>query len=297
MNHKRDLQNAKILAATVEQLSDIQQMEGLFHQHRHGDPLPSTADIDEIIRICRAVLFPGYYGQSVLNCDTVKYHVGTELERLYTLLTAQIEAGLCFTQKAAQNATRSTTASADRLAALLISRLPDVRRTLATDVEAAYLGDPAAQSYGEVISCYPAIRALTCYRVAHELHKLGVPLIPRIITETAHSETGIDIHPAAEIGHHFTIDHGTGIVIGATCIIGNYVKIYQGVTLGAKSFPLDEQGNPIKNNPRHPILEDNVIVYSNATILGRVTIGRDAVIGANVWITHDVPQGERVVIG
>lgn len=176
-----------------------------------------------------------------------------------------------------------------------MARLPQVRRTLATDVEAAYLGDPAAQSYGEVISCYPVIKALTCHRIAHELHILGVPLIPRIITEMAHSETGIDIHPAAQIGSHFTIDHGTGVVIGATCIIGNHVKLYQGVTLGAKSFPLDAGGNPIKNNPRHPILRDNVIVYSNATILGRVTIGEGAVVGANVWLTRDVEPGEKVI--
>lgn len=186
---------------------------------------------------------------------------------------------------------------ASTLAALFVSRLPEIRKTLATDVEAAYLGDPAAQSYGEVISCYPAIKALTCYRVAHELFRLGVPLIPRIITEIAHSETGIDIHPGAEIGSHFTIDHGTGIVVGATCIIGKNVKLYQGVTLGAKSFPLDEDGNPIKNNPRHPIIHDDVIIYSNATILGRITIGKGAVIGANVWITHNVEAGSQVTNG
>ena len=163
-----------------------------------------------------------------------------------------------------------------------------------TGVQTCALPISAAQNNGEVISCYPAIRALTCYRIAHELYRLDVPLIPRIISELAHSETGIDIHPGAQIGEYFTIDHGTGVVIGATCIIGNHVKLYQGVTLGAKSFPLDVNGNPIKNNPRHPILEDGVIVYSNATILGRITIGRDAVIGANKWVTHDVPAGQKV---
>ena len=166
---------------------------------------------------------------------------------------------------------------------------------LATDVEAAYNGDPAAESYGEIISCYPIIKALSNYRIAHELLLLGVPLIPRIITEMAHSETGIDIHPAARIGHHFTIDHGTGVVIGATCIIGNHVKLYQGVTLGAKSFPLDDDGHPIKGIPRHPILEDDVIVYSNATILGRITVGRSATVGGNIWVTEDVPAGARLV--
>ena len=162
-------------------------------------------------------------------------------------------------------------------------------------MEAAYNGDPAAESYGEIISCYPIIKALSNYRIAHELLVLGVPLIPRIITEMAHSETGIDIHPAARIGHHFTIDHGTGVVIGATCIIGNYVKLYQGVTLGAKSFPLDENGHPIKGIPRHPILEDHVIVYSNATILGRITVGEGATVGGNIWVTEDVPAGARLV--
>ena len=181
------------------------------------------------------------------------------------------------------------------MATQFISKLPEIRRILATDVEAAYYGDPAATCFGEIISCYPAIRAISNYRIAHELLLLGVPLIPRILTEMAHSETGIDIHPGAQIGHHFTIDHGTGVVIGATCIIGNHVKLYQGVTLGAKSFPLDEEGNPIKGIPRHPILEDDVIVYSNATILGRVTIGKGATIGGNIWLTEDVPAGARIV--
>ena len=176
-----------------------------------------------------------------------------------------------------------------------ISRLPELRRILATDVEATYNGDPAAESYGEIISCYPVIKAISGYRVAHELLLLGVPLIPRIITEMAHSETGIDIHPGAKIGHHFTIDHGTGVVIGATCIIGNYVKLYQGVTLGAKSFTLDEDGNPVKGIARHPILEDNVIVYSNATVLGRITLARGTVIGGNVWVTESTKPGEQIV--
>jgi serine O-acetyltransferase len=172
--------------------------------------------------------------------------------------------------------------------------MPEIRKLLAMDVVAAYNGDPAATSYEEIICCYPVIRALVNYRMAHVLYELDVPLIPRVMTELAHSETGIDIHPAAQIGHHFTIDHGTGVVIGATAIIGNNVKLYQGVTLGALSFPLDEEGNPIKGIPRHPILEDDVIVYSNATILGRITIGKGSVIGANQWITQDVAPQSRI---
>lgn len=270
-------------------------MAGLFHQHHDGDPLPSIPVLQEVIGLCRAVLLPGYYGQDRVNSATVHFHIGVEVERLFTLLTTQIEAGLCFGRDGADGATEQPCRhKAAELAAQLIAKLPEVRRTLATDVEAAYLGDPAAQNYGEVISCYPAIKALTCFRVAHELYQLDVPLIPRILTELAHSETGIDIHPGAQIGSHFTIDHGTGVVIGATCIIGHHVKLYQGVTLGAKSFPLDENGNPIKNIPRHPLLGDHVIVYSNATILGRVSIGSGAVIGANVWLTHDVEPGTVV---
>ena len=285
----------RILQRTVDELSDTQRMAGLFHQHHDGDPLPSIPVLQEIIGLCRAVLLPGYYGQDRVNSATVHFHIGVEVERLFTLLTTQIEAGLCFGRDGADGATEQPCRhKAAEQAAKLIAKLPEVRRTLATDVEAAYLGDPAAQNYGEVISCYPAIKALTCFRVAHELYQLDVPLIPRILTELAHSETGIDIHPGAQIGSHFTIDHGTGVVIGATCIIGHHVKLYQGVTLGAKSFPLDENGNPIKNIPRHPLLGDHVIVYSNATILGRVSIGSGAVIGANVWLTHDVEPGTVV---
>lgn len=284
-----------LLQNTVEELSDTSKMQGLFHRHRHGNPLPSSAALEEIIGLCRAVLFPGYYGHSTLNAVTVRYHIGMEVERLFSLLAAQVQAGLCFgRQDEAHPGGVDCAEKAEAIAAQLIGSLPKVRSILATDVEATYLGDPAAQNYGEVISCYPVIRALTCYRVAHELFTLGVPLIPRILTEMAHSETGIDIHPGAQIGNYFTIDHGTGVVIGATSIIGNHVKLYQGVTLGAKSFPLDAEGHPIKNNPRHPILEDDVIVYSNATILGRVTIGRGATVGANQWITHDVAPGETV---
>lgn len=285
----------KILRSTVEELSDTSKMPGLFHHHRHGESLPSLSELEEIISLSRAVLFPGYYGRSTLNAETVVYHIGSEVEKLFSILTGQILAGLCFGETGEHvSELGSLHQRAEALAASVLSRFPQIRRVLATDVEAAYLGDPAAQNYGEVISCYPVIKALTCYRVAHEIYKVGVPLIPRILTEMAHSETGIDIHPAAKIGEYFTIDHGTGVVIGATCEIGRGVKLYQGVTLGAKSFPLDADGNPIKNNPRHPILKDGVIVYSNATILGRVTIGRNAVIGANTWVSHDVPD-EMVV--
>ena len=285
-----------LLAQTVTELSEDSSLKGLFHEHQDGDPLPSGKVLHEIIELCRAILFPGFYGKSTVNHHTITYHIGVNIERLYNLLTEQIHAGLCFDAKETGDCACDTKREkAIDLAGQFISRLPALREVLATDVEAAYNGDPAAESYGEIISCYPIIKALSNYRIAHELLLLGVPLIPRIITEMAHSETGIDIHPAARIGHHFTIDHGTGVVIGATCIIGNHVKLYQGVTLGAKSFPLDDDGHPIKGIPRHPILEDDVIVYSNATILGRITVGRGATVGGNIWVTEDVPAGARLV--
>ncbi len=287
----------QILAGTTEKLSRHESLKELFHQHRDGDPLPSGAALKEIIELARSILFPGFYGKSTVNNTTLKYHIGVNIERMHHLLTEQVLAGLCFmdAEGVGQGIPLYRRPQAEETAAKLVSRLPEIRSVLATDVEAAYNGDPAAESWGEIISCYPVIKALVNYRIAHELVKLGVPLIPRIITEMAHSETGIDIHPAAEIGHHFTIDHGTGVVIGATCIIGNNVKLYQGVTLGAKSFPLDDNGNPIKGIPRHPILEDDVIVYSNATILGRVTIGKGCVVGANIWVTEDMePMSKKV---
>ena len=270
-------------------MSDPASLKGLFHQHQDGNPLPSGKVLEEIIDLSRAIIFPGYYGKSKINKHTIRYHIGMAVERLSKLLEEQILAGLCFCcPNAGKGENTPCKLKAKEMAMQLIADLPEIRKTLATDVEAAFNGDPAAESFGEIISCYPVIKALTDYRIAHRLHTIGVPLIPRIISEMAHSETGIDIHPAATIGHHFTIDHGTGVVIGATCIIGNYVKLYQGVTLGAKSFPLDDNGNPIKGIARHPILEDNVIVYSNATILGRITIGQGSVVGANIWVTESM---------
>lgn len=282
----------------VDELSDCTDMEkkGFFHEYRDSDPIPSSKIVEEIIELCRTIFFPGYYGKSSISHTTLKYNMGVNVERLYQLLLKQIAAGLCFGNAEVKDLPiHELYSQAEYICGKIISLLPEIRSQLETDVIAAYDGDPAAVSLGEVISCYPTIKALTNYRVAHELYRMNVPLIPRIITEMAHSETGIDIHPGAQIGRYFTIDHGTGVVIGATCIIGEHVKLYQGVTLGAKSFPLDEEGNPIKGIPRHPIIEDNVIVYSNATILGRITIGKGATIGGNVWVTEDVPAGSRII--
>ncbi|WP_018463783.1 serine O-acetyltransferase EpsC [Segatella paludivivens] len=286
-----------VLTQTVNELSETESLKGLFHQHRDGDPLPSGKALEEIIDLSRAIIFPGYYGKSSVNSKTIKYHIGVNVERLQKLLTEQILAGLCFADCVEEEDDYDTHCEkrkkAEDLSAKLICKLPEIRKTLATDVVAAYNGDPAAESFAEIIACYPVIKTLTNYRIAHELYVMEVPLIPRMMTEMAHSETGVDIHPGAQIGKYFTIDHGTGVVIGATCIIGDNVKLYQGVTLGAKSFPMDESGNPIKGVPRHPILEDNVIVYANATVLGRITIGKSCVIGANTWVMEDMKPKTR----
>ena len=291
---------ANILTDTVKELACPESYKDLYHEHADGVPLPSSEVLQQIIDLARSIIFPGYYGKSSINTNTLKYHLGVDIEQLYSLLITQIEAGLSFSKldnvdnASTENKDTRRKAEAEARAEKFISRLPELRRVLATDVVAAFNGDPAAKNYGEIISCYPVIKELTIYRIAHELWNLEVPLIPRMLTEMAHSETGIDIHPGATIGEYFTIDHGTGVVIGETSIIGNNVKLYQGVTLGAKSFPLDADGNPIKGIPRHPILEDDVIVYSNASILGRITIGKGAVIGGNIWVTNDVPAGASI---
>ena len=288
-------QISEALQKATSTLSESQSLKGLFHRNTNENPLPSAKTLKNIVELCRGLLFPGYFGNSNVKADTLTYHFGVHVEQLHEQLSSQILSGLCFiNDDETCSCTDRQRQEASALAAEFISGLPLLRQILATDVEAMYNGDPAAQNYGEVISCYPAIRAITNYRIAHRLLELGVPIIPRFITELAHSETGIDVHPGATIGHHFAIDHGTGVVIGATCIIGNNVKLYQGVTLGAKSFALDENGNPIKGIPRHPILEDDVIIYSNATILGRITVGKGAVVGGNIWVTEDVKPGARI---
>ena len=287
------------MTALVERLTKNSALNKLYHEHRDGYPLPSSKVLADIVEIMRSIVFPGYFGKSNIILHSLEYPIGASLQVLRELLVDQVLAGLCFSEcdcddDKGRRLSRLRNKS-EEITTKVLERLPDIQAILATDVEAAYNGDPAADNYGEIISCYPVIRVLTNYRLAHELYVLGVPLIPRILTEMAHSETGIDIHPGAQIGHHFTIDHGTGVVIGATCIIGNYVKLYQGVTLGAKSFPLDENGNPIKGIPRHPILEDNVIVYSNATVLGRITLAEGTVIGGNIWVTESTQPGEHIV--
>jgi serine O-acetyltransferase len=246
---------------------------------------PSRRAVAALVEELRALLFPGYFGTSELTLETLRYHLGARMDRALHGLANQIQRGLM----ASDPTCNDCDARALDLARAFLLRLPEVRRLLATDIQAGFEGDPAASSPDEVLFCYPGLLAITSQRLAHELFCLGVPLLPRMITEHAHSLTGIDIHPGAQLGERFFIDHGTGVVIGETCVIGRNVRLYQGVTLGAKSYPLDDEGHPIKGIPRHPVVEDDVIIYSNATILGRITLGRGSAIGGNVWLTRSVP--------
>lgn len=256
----------------------------------HQKATPSVKALEEMMSLLRKTMYPGFFGaESEVPHEFVPYHLGIYLEQIYDILETQIFNGLRFETECQDEAKEQ----AARIAIEFINRLPRIKHLLSTDIKAILDGDPAAKSPSEIIFCYPGVYAIFHQRIAHELYQLGVPVIPRIITEMAHSLTGIDIHPGAQIGEYFSIDHGTGIVIGQTAIIGNHVRLYQGVTLGAKNFTLDEQGLPM-DLPRHPILEDEVIVYSNASILGRITIGKGSVIGGNIWLTHSVPPYSKL---
>lgn len=285
----------KSVLDTIKKLADTESFKDICHQQTQNFPMPSVDVLAEIVQLTRAILFPGYFGDADVNSRTMLYHIGVNIDRLQILLKMQIKAGLCFENPHEATSCSDLEETVGDIATGFIVQLPEIRNKLRTDVLAAYNGDPAAKSFGEVIFCYPSIRAISNYRIANALLKLGVPLIPRIITEMAHSETGIDIHPGATIGEYFTIDHGTGVVIGETAVIGTNVKMYQGVTLGAKSFPLDENGNPIKGIQRHPRIGNNVIIYSNSTILGTIKVGDGAVIGGNIWVDVDVPAGAKLV--
>ncbi|MDR2825947.1 MAG: serine acetyltransferase [Deltaproteobacteria bacterium] len=260
----------------------------------NGMKMPSLPALTELMQRLRAVFYPGFHTQQYNSSSSLLYHLSANLDSIYQILTSQIESGFCASSAELHNCNKKEL-DAKALALRFIESLPEIRSLLEGDVRAAYEGDPAASTPGETIFCYPSIQVMTNHRVAHALYTLGVPLIPRIINEMAHTATGIDIHPGAEIGKNFFIDHGTGVVIGETSVIGNDCRLYQGVTLGALSFPKEEDGSLSKGLKRHPILEDNVVVYSGATILGRVTIGRGSLIGGNVWITNDIPPGSKIV--
>lgn len=259
-------------------------------------PLPARADVAVILDDVRAVLFPEHFGGGPGAGS--REVVSARLARIQRALREQVWRGLAFTCEHAQSGARGRCAACVAWAAEItrsfLERLPHVRALLESDVRAAYDGDPAATFIDETLLCYPGVTAIAQHRLAHELYRLGVPLVPRMISELSRASTGIDIHPGARIGASFFIDHGTGVVIGETCSIGAHVRIYQGVTLGARGFPSDETGIPVKGLPRHPIVEDGVVIYAGATLLGRITIGRNATIGGNVWLTRDVAPGARV---
>lgn len=257
----------------------------------HG--FPSRLVLGRILDSLSAALFPIRLGPTELTVENEDAFVLAALGTALPLLVCQVRMELAYRQ-APLVVGEDTDTAAQRIVSTLANRLPEIRRLLDTDVEAAYQGDPAARSVDEVLLCYPCVTAVIHHRIAHELYLLGAPLVARIIAEIAHSRTGIDIHPGARIGESFFIDHGTGVVIGQTAIIGDRVRIYQAVTLGARRFDTDGNGNLLKDEPRHPIIEDDVTIYAGATILGRITVGRGSVIGGNVWLTKPVPPHSNV---
>jgi serine O-acetyltransferase len=265
-------------------------------EHLAATPLPDKTSVIQLLDDFLEIIYPGYFGRKHVDAGNIEYHIGDLLDSIHRRLALEVYRSIrpeC--QQAVSETCSHCETVADNQSLILMRKLPDLREILSTDVQAAYDGDPAAKSFDEVIFAYPAIYAITVYRIAHELNLQGVPLLPRIMTEHAKSVTGIDIHPGATIGRGFFIDHGTGVVIGETTIIGNRVKLYQGVTLGAKSFKMDEEGRLVRGMKRHPTIEDDVVIYSNATIVGGDTvIGRGSTIGANVWLIRSIPPNSFI---
>lgn len=282
------------IADIVSELRDVR-LTSLEHRHRRNNPpkLPSRKSLQSIVDGLSAALFPNRLGMPDLQEDGIDYFVGHTLDTALRDLYVQVQLELRYASDTEHSKAPSNATALDKVR-IFSQQLPHIRTVLDTDLNAAFEGDPAARSLDEVLVCYPGIAAIIHYRLAHELHKLGLPLIARIISEIAHSATGIDIHPGATIGNGFFIDHGTGVVIGETAIIGRHVRLYQAVTLGAKRFPTNAQGHLIKGDARHPIVEDDVVIYAGATILGRITIGAHSVIGGNVWLTKSVPPNSNI---
>ena len=285
----------KELSSTVKKLSDIQfDDRNLMNLCPEG--LPSLRNVKEIMSLLWKLMFPELFFERTALVSRLEYRIGITAERLFELLQEEIAIGLSCRPKGNAKEMKENYPEAHDLSMNIISFLPELKRLLYSDIHAIMRKDPAAGNEVEIILCYPSVKAMLHHRFAHLIFSMNIPYLPRIISELSHSQTGIDIHPGATIGEYFAIDHGTGVVVGETCIIGNHVTLYQGVTLGAKSFRYDDEGTPL-NIPRHPIIEDNVTIYSNATILGRITIGHDTVIGGNVWVTESLPAYSRVVQG
>ena len=279
------------IVATYDDLGSI--------NHLDHCPLPSYDEVVAALDDLTEIIYPGYRRREGLHRGNVNYYVGDLIDCLHDRLTNQIGRALRHEAGATSDCSGDVDYEALGQAKTLqfLEQLPALRNLLATDVQAAYDGDPACKSLDEVIFCYPGLQAVTVYRIAHLLYELQIPFIPRMMSEWAHQKTGIDIHPGATVGTHFFIDHGTGVVIGETCEIGNHVKIYQGVTLGALSFPTDGDGQLVRGQKRHPTIEDRVVIYANATVLGgRTVLGHDAVIGSNVWLTASVEPHTTVLL-
>ena len=290
-----DLKLKEALPALTDRIVETYRECGGIN-HLGYSPLPSYREVVEILGDLREILYPGFGRRQNLHMGNVLYHTGDLIESLYDRLTHQIARALRHDCQV-QDLETDFDGQAERLAMSLLDSLPALRETLTEDVRAAYEGDPAAKGLDEIIFCYPGVSAITVHRIAHELYTMRVPLIPRMMAEYAHGKTGIDIHPGAAIGHRFFIDHGTGVVIGETTQIGDGVKLYQGVTLGALSFPRDENGELRRDQKRHPTIEDDVVIYANATILGgKTVIGRHARIGSSAWIVRSVAPYTTVTI-
>jgi serine O-acetyltransferase len=277
-----------------DMLANYEKFGGM--DHLTGRDLPSKKVVIDVLEDLFTVLFPGYLGEEEITKANIKYHLGSTLTSVYTRLTGEVEKSLKYICRKVRECPQDVCQKrAHVVVRKLLEKLPEIRSELSNDIQSAYAGDPAAVSTDEVILSYPCVLAITTYRIAHVLYLEGIPLIPRIMSEHVHSLTGIDIHPGARIGQNFFIDHGTGVVIGETTEIGDNVKLYQGVTLGALSFPKDEKGNIIKGRKRHPTIGNNVVIYSGATILGpNAIIGDDVVIGGNVWVTSPVASGTTI---
>jgi serine O-acetyltransferase len=278
-------------------IDELRESRETSHKIRHQGnirELPSRAALIEVLDGLSAVLFPTHYGKTKLSDESIDYFVGNTLHATIGILIEQVRRSLLFTSDNFTLGDASLQHKAMQITRDFIATLPSIRAVLVSDLQAAFHGDPAATSISEVLLCYRGTTAVIYHRLAHELYRLGSPFLARMIADIAHSQTGIDIHPAAQIGDSFFIDHGTGVVIGETCIIGRGVRLYQAVTLGAKRFPADENGVLIKGHARHPVVEDDVVIYAGATILGRITIGKGSTIGGNVWLTQSVPAGSTV---
>lgn len=296
-----DIRLKERLPELTDRIVETYQEIDTIHHLGHC-PLPSVDAVIEIASDVKEILYPGYRKRQNLHFGNVTYHVGDLIDSLHDRLTQQIARALRHDFRRRNglqcgNVTPDFESAGQEKAVQFLETLPEIRRVLGLDVQAAYDGDPAAGGLDEIIFCYPGLEAVTVYRIAHELHVLGVPLIPRMLSEWAHSNTGIDIHPGATIGDSFFIDHGTGVVIGATCEIADHVKLYQGVTLGARSFAKDDEGNLVRTTKRHPTIESHVVVYANATILGGDTIvGHHSVIGSSVSLYESVPPNTVVML-